>query len=146
MKINTRFLVEHVIGLDGIEPVESFAYVWKLRNDRSKMDLLKLLVSEERLFLEYGEDPLDDDIPGEWRSIDKGIWIVPDTVRIRFDVFARWLNCGNWVLYLSSQDVSFRLGSTIEANTVLRKMDSEMVYFCISSYYDNDPWFIYALV
>lgn len=137
-------LFEIIRNLEGIECIESSAFAWKLRNERSKLELLRSLMHTERMLLEYGEDPIGDEIPGEWRSIENGVWVVPKDVISYFDDFAQWLQCGNWVLYSSPAERPFRLGSFQDTENVLRRMQFECILFCISSFYDNDPWFIFA--
>lgn len=109
-----------------------------------KAFLAGLLRSRHELCLSYSEDPQEDGVPGQWIPLGKHVWRVPQEISNHVDLLYRWLCYGDWVLYKPSGEARlWRFVWNSLAETVIESLVRADIRFCIYSFHDNDPWFIF---
>jgi len=103
-----------------------------------------ILRSSHPLYLNYSEDPMEDQIPGKWIEVGKHVWRIPPEISSYVDILYRWLSYGNWLLYKSSPESPvWRFAWRGDINGIIESMVRANIQFCIYAFHDNDPWFIF---
>lgn len=98
----------------------------------------------DSLLLDYGEDPVDDEVPGDWTAVAQGYWRIPDTMDV--DPLYAWLGYGNWVLSAplpGTEAKPWRFGSHKKPSAVVEAMAIGGVLVALYAFHDNAPWFLY---
>ena len=112
--------------------------------DACKQQILDLVLRNSQvLILDYSESPFEDSLEGDWEELAKGIWVVPSDVRST--PLYHWLLKGNWALYscLGSLKKPWIFGTHRKPKQVLEELRKENIEFCLYSFHDNDPWFLF---
>jgi hypothetical protein len=152
---NYSELLMNVIGRRNLRQVRKDLPVWKIKasffprrgyEERKQRLLAKVIVDFvdfPGIFLQYSEDPKKDNLKGNWLHITQNTWTVPSDVDAK--QFYDWLYLGNWMLYVSNQNLSKKSASEFNIwnpNSLILMMKHNSIRLVLSSFFDNDPWYL----
>ena len=157
-QVGTVAAIEDLIGrLPFVERVQAELPVWQLRyrgfgvRDRAleaeKIQTLEVLgVASLSAFLAYSEDPVVDEVPGQWERVAGDTWRVPADADLA--AMVSWLHLGGWMLYSADTLVEsaklFSIGFAPEAKLIAQMVEQLSLHFLIVSFHDDVSWTIAA--
>lgn len=111
-----------------------------------RQNLLREILKEfSQVFLQYNENPVDDNLSGYWQKYGRQIWLIPQDVDI--NELYNWLYLGNWFFYVLHKGQKFDQTNEQLVNfqnqlKMLEFMKENSISFLLSAFHDNDPWFV----
>ena len=116
---------------------------WKEYNKR-KRNLLRTLIAQlATSYLHCGEDPVVDNLKGDWMPAGESQWIIPHDLDIE-EVYA-WLHAGNWIIYSAYSPCDFeqlRELASEDMTAIGLVIREKRLLVAVYSFHDNDPWTI----
>jgi hypothetical protein len=107
-----------------------------------KQQLLKLCIEDvHKSAIFYSEDPLADALEGSWSKVGDHQWLIPSG----FDSTSlyNWLQLGNWSIYEYRNVAKPLIDPRSSTKAVQKWMQETSCRVLISSYFDNDPWYVF---
>jgi hypothetical protein len=141
--------IEDIFPPKDIRKHSDFPY-WKITgrlfgtheyNERKKVLLNQVLVNFQEPFLSYSENPIEDNLRGNWRAVAESTWVIPNDCELS-ELF-NWLYLGGWLLYVAEQSIAPELFRGIDlwkAEGFMKLIHSASLSLLLGGFHDNDPW------
>jgi len=152
--VGTVAAIEDLISrLPFVERIEAELPVWQLRYrgfgvrgralEAEKIQTLEVLgVTSVSAFLAYSEDPVVDEVPGQWERVAEDTWRIPADADLTDMV--SWLHLGGWVMYSAGAPVDsaelFSIGFAPAAKLISQTVEQLSLHFLIVSFHDDVSW------
>ena len=129
--------------------------VWQLRRrtlsliglarEAEKVEILTALgVTSEPVILVYSEDPLLDDVPGQWERLAEDTWrLLPNE---NLPALVHWLQFGGWMMYSAESVVEstdlLAIGFAPTPESLCQAIARFRLRFLVISFHDDVLWTI----
>lgn len=129
--------------------------VWQLRanalgmrhrkTEEAKIEVLeRLRAFSMPVFLVYSEDPIADEVPGQWERVTVETLRVPPDADL--GAMVRWLYLGGWMLYAADEPIEttelLSMGFAPTAQAIVKAADRLRLAFIVVSFHDDVLWTI----
>lgn len=113
--------------------------------EEAKTEVLeRLRAVSAPVFLAYSEDPIADEVPGQWEASRMKHGPVPADADL--GAMLVWLNLGGWMLYAADEPIEtselFSTGFAPKAETIAEASARLRLGFIVVSFHDDVLWTI----